>query len=107
MKISDLKFDDKGLITCVVQDEATKDVLMVAYMNEESIKRTLEKGTTWFWSRSRQEYWNKGATSGNMQEVVRLMYDCDADCLLATVRQGGKGACHTGNWTCFYRELTL
>jgi len=104
--ISELKYDEKGLIPAVVQDDASGDVLMVAYMNSESVKRTLESGTTWFWSRSRQEYWNKGATSGNTQEVKKVFYDCDADCLLVRVKQNGKGACHTGNWSCFYRELT-
>ena len=107
MKISELKFDEKGLIPAIVQDEKTKDVLMMAWMNAETVKRTLETRTTWFWSRSRQEFWNKGATSGNVQPVVKVMYDCDSDCLLVTVNQAGKGACHTGEWTCFYRELTL
>lgn len=100
-----LKFDANGLIPAIIQDEKTKDVVMMAYMNEESVKRTLETGTTWFWSRSRQEYWNKGATSGNTQAVKKVLYDCDEDCLLVIVDQSGKGACHTGEWSCFYREL--
>ena len=103
--MEDLKFDDKGLIPAIVQDEKTGDVVMMAYMNEESVKRTLDTGTTWFWSRSRQEYWNKGATSGNMQKVKKILYDCDADTLLVIVDQQGEGACHTGEWSCFYREL--
>jgi len=107
MKISELKFDEKGLIPAVVQDDASGDVLMVAFMNGESVRRTLESGTTWFWSRSRKEFWNKGATSGNVQKVVKVFYDCDADCLLVRVNQVGKGACHTGEWSCFYRELKL
>jgi phosphoribosyl-AMP cyclohydrolase len=101
----DLKFDEKGLIPAVVQDERTKDVLMMAYMNDEAVKRTLETGTTWFWSRSRKEYWNKGATSGNTQKVKKVLYDCDEDTLLVIVDQKGAGACHTGEWSCFYREL--
>ena len=105
--ISELKFDEKGLIPAVVQDDAGGDVLMVAYMDQEAVKRTLESGKTWFWSRSRKEYWNKGATSGSTQDVVKVFYDCDADCLLVRVKQHGSGACHTGNWTCFYRELAL
>ena len=100
-----LKFDENGLIPAIIQDEKTRDVLMMAYMNEESMKRTLETGTTWFWSRSRKEYWNKGATSGNMQNVKKVFYDCDADCLLVIVDQQGAGACHTGNWSCFFNEL--
>jgi phosphoribosyl-ATP pyrophosphohydrolase/phosphoribosyl-AMP cyclohydrolase len=100
-----LKFDENGLIPAIIQDDKTKDVLMMAYMNEESVKRTLETGTTWFWSRSRKEYWNKGATSGNMQNVKKVFYDCDADALLVIVDQQGAGACHTGNWSCFFSEL--
>jgi phosphoribosyl-AMP cyclohydrolase / phosphoribosyl-ATP pyrophosphohydrolase len=100
-----LKFDEKGLIPAIIQDEKTGDVLMMAYMNEESLKKTLETGTTWFWSRSRREYWNKGATSGNIQNVKKIYYDCDADTLLIRVDQQGAGACHTGTWSCFTNEL--
>ncbi|MGQ0679768.1 MAG: phosphoribosyl-AMP cyclohydrolase [Actinomycetota bacterium] len=99
-----LKFNDMGLIPAVVQDEHTNEVLMVAWMNEESVRRTLERGTTWFWSRSRQEFWNKGATSGNLQHVSEVLVDCDADVLVVKVRPEGP-ACHTGERTCFYRTL--
>ena len=101
----DLKYDEKGLIPAIIQENKTGDVLMMAYMNEESLKKTLETGTTWFWSRSRQEYWNKGATSGNIQKVQKIYYDCDADTLLIMVDQQGSGACHTGTWSCFTNEL--
>lgn len=100
-----LKFDANGLIPAIVQDEKSKDVLMMAYMDAEAVKRTLETGTTWFWSRSRKEYWNKGATSGNVQKVKKIYYDCDSDTLLVIVDQQGAGACHTGEWSCFHREL--
>ena len=102
----ELKLDAAGLIACVVQQESTGEVLMVAWMNEESLRLTLETGTTWFWSRSRQELWNKGATSGNMQRVKRLLVDCDADTLVAVVDSPGP-ACHTGHRSCFYREVAL
>ena len=106
MSIEDLKFDQNGLIPCIVQDVKDNAVLMMAWMNAESIRRTLETKTPWFWSRSRREYWNKGATSGNFQHVIELRYDCDADCLLALVRPDGP-ACHTGQRSCFYRILDL
>lgn len=99
-----LKFDEKGLIPAIIQDDATGDVLMMAYMNEESLRRTVDTGTTWFWSRSRSEFWNKGATSGNVQKVKRILFDCDNDTLLVRVEQIGSGACHTGERTCFFRE---
>jgi phosphoribosyl-AMP cyclohydrolase len=104
MELPTLKYDANGLIPAVIQDAGTKDVLMVAWMNEEALKRTLDSRTTWFWSRSRQEYWNKGATSGNTQRVERVLYDCDEDTLLVLVTPAGP-ACHTGEQTCFYREL--
>lgn len=104
MKVEDLKFDAQGLIPCVVQQYDTGEVLMVAWMNAESVALTLETGTTWFWSRSRQELWNKGATSGNMQQLRGLLVDCDADTLLARVDSPGP-ACHTGNRTCFFRTF--
>jgi phosphoribosyl-ATP pyrophosphohydrolase/phosphoribosyl-AMP cyclohydrolase len=93
-----------GLIPAIVQDVHTKDVLMLAYMNAESLQKTLESGETWFWSRSRVEFWHKGATSGNTQRVVEIRYDCDGDTLLVLVEPSGP-ACHTGNTTCFYRSL--
>ena len=100
--INDLdKYFQKGeLIPAIAFDVDTKTVLMLAYMNRESLRKTLETGYTWYWSRSRQELWNKGATSGNVQRVEQLFYDCDADCLLVTVDSPGP-ACHTGNRTCF------
>ena len=99
-----VKYNHVGLVPCIVQDAQTKDVLMMAWMNAESARLTLEQRTTWFWSRSRQELWHKGETSGNTQELVEMRYDCDADCLLALVKPAGP-ACHTGNQTCFYRTL--
>jgi len=99
-----LKFDPKGLIPAVVQDAATKDVLMVAWMNAESLQKTLESGETWFYSRSRQELWHKGGTSGNTQQVVEIRYDCDGDTLLVLVEPAGP-ACHTGATSCFYRKI--
>jgi len=102
--ISDIKFDASGLIPAIVQDADTKDVLMLAYMNQESLQLTMEKGETVFWSRSRMELWHKGATSGNVQKVVEIRVDCDQDTLLIRVHPAGP-ACHTGNQTCFYRDL--
>jgi phosphoribosyl-ATP pyrophosphohydrolase/phosphoribosyl-AMP cyclohydrolase len=99
-----LKFDANGLIPAVVQDATTKDVLMVAWMNAESLAKTLETGETWFWSRSRQELWHKGGTSGNTQRVVEIRYDCDGDTLLVLVNANGP-ACHTGESSCFFRSL--
>ena len=99
-----LKLDANGLIPCVVQQEGTGEVLMVAWMSEESLRLTIETGTTWFWSRSRQELWNKGATSGNTQQVKQLLIDCDADTLVAIVDSPGP-ACHTGHRSCFFRDL--
>lgn len=101
---ANLKFDSQGLIPAVVQDETSHEILMVAWMNAESVQRTLDQGTTWFWSRSRQEFWNKGATSGNMQHVSQVLVDCDADVLVVKVKADGP-ACHTGERTCFYRTL--
>ena len=105
MDATELTYDERGLIPCIVQDAETGEVLMMAWMNAESVQLTLEQRTTWFWSRSRQELWHKGETSGNTQHLVELRYDCDADCLLARVEPAGP-ACHTGNRTCFYRILT-
>ncbi len=98
--VTKLKFDEKGLIPTIVQDSSTKAVLMMAYMNKESLDKTIQTGYTWFYSRSREELWNKGATSGNMQKVCSIKYDCDADCLLVSVVQKGV-ACHTGSYSCF------
>jgi phosphoribosyl-AMP cyclohydrolase len=104
LSIEDLKYDDQGLIPAVVQQYDTCEVLMVAYMNAESLEKTLETGRTWFWSRSRQKYWMKGESSGHVQVVHDVLYDCDADCLLIRADQNGV-ACHTGQRSCFYRSL--
>ena len=100
----DLKFNSHGLIPVIVQDVQTGEVLMLAYMNEESYGKTVETGQTWFWSRSRKELWHKGATSGHVQNIVDMYLDCDNDCLLVKVEQTGV-ACHTGQKSCFYRSL--
>lgn len=97
---------NQGLVPAIVQDFENGEVLMMAYMNKESLKRTIESGTTWFWSRSRNEFWNKGATSGNFQYVKSISVDCDCDTLLIKVSQIG-AACHTGNRSCFYREIEI
>ncbi len=104
MDVSDLTYNEAGLIPCIVQDADTLEVLMMAWMNAESLRLTLERGETVFWSRSRQELWHKGSTSGNVQKLVELRYDCDADALLALVHPAGP-ACHTGARSCFYRTL--
>lgn len=97
-------FKKSDLIPAIVQEDKTGEVLMLAYMNEESFLKTLETGYTWFWSRSRQELWNKGATSGHLQRVVSIKGDCDDDTLLITVVQTG-AACHTGNHSCFFNDI--
>ena len=102
--LSALRWDDKGLIPAIVQQHDTGEVLMVAWMNEESLRKTLETGETWFWSRSRAELWHKGATSGNTQRVTEVRFDCDADTLLVLVDSPGP-ACHTGERSCFFRVL--
>lgn len=100
------KFDKDGLITCVTLEHGTNLPLMVAYMNRESLERTLEIREMVYYSRSRQELWHKGATSGQFQKLIRLSVDCDQDCLWAEVQpQGDGGACHTGRKSCFYREV--
>lgn len=104
MEPEDLTFDERGLQPAIVQDADSGEVLMLAWVDAEAIRRTLDTGTTWFWSRSRAEYWNKGATSGNLQHVVDVRYDCDADALLMIVKPDGP-ACHTGERSCFYRSL--
>ncbi|MGA2775051.1 MAG: phosphoribosyl-AMP cyclohydrolase [Candidatus Omnitrophota bacterium] len=103
-RLGDLKFDKAGLIPAIIQDYKTSKVLMLAFMNKESLRRTLKSGKTCFWSRSRKEYWVKGMTSGNFQFVKSVFYDCDLDTLLIKVRQVG-AACHTGNRSCFYRKI--
>lgn len=104
MKIEELKFDANGLIPAVVQDAETREVLTVAYMNEESLSKSLETRETWFYSRSRQELWHKGATSGNTQKIVEIKYDCDGDSLVVLVEPAGP-ACHTGAVSCFSESL--
>ncbi|SER46536.1 phosphoribosyl-AMP cyclohydrolase [Parafannyhessea umbonata] len=99
-----IKFDQRGLVPCVVQQHGTGEVLMVAWMNQESLRLTLQTGTTWFWSRSRSELWNKGATSGNVQQLKALLVDCDGDTLLAVVDSPGP-ACHTGHRSCMFRAI--
>lgn len=102
--VPEVKFDANGLIPAIVQDVSTKEVLMMAYMNAESLRLTLERGETYFWSRSRAQLWHKGETSGNTQKVIEMFVDCDADTLLIHVDPMGP-ACHTGERTCFYRQL--
>jgi len=105
MKAEELKYDEKGLIPAVVQEAETGEVLMVAWMDERAVRLTLQTGYTHFWSRSRKTHWKKGETSGCVQEVREVLYDCDADTLLVRVLQRGGGACHTGERTCFFRKL--
>ena len=105
MTPEELVYDDRGLLPAIVQDATTNAVLMLAWVDAEAVRRTLDTKTTWFWSRSRQEYWNKGATSGNTQKVVEVRYDCDADALLMLVEPAGP-ACHTGEYSCFYRSMS-
>src|SRR5579871_295142 len=100
-----LKFDDKGLIPAVVQDAKDGTILMVAYMNKESVRRTLRLRKSVFWSRSRQSFWLKGESSGNVQKVKEFRIDCDGDCILVKVEQIGRAACHTGHRSCFYRKV--
>ena len=102
--LPELAYNADGLVPCIVQDADSREVLMMAWMNEQSLRLTLEQRTTWFWSRSRREYWNKGATSGHVQRVVALAGDCDDDTLLVKVEQTG-AACHTGAHSCFFNSL--
>lgn len=104
LDINELKFDDRGLIHAVVVDAVTKQVLTVAYMNEESLRISMAEGRTCFWSRSRQELWRKGETSGNVQHIVSITADCDADALVVVVEKDGP-ACHTGSDSCFFRPV--
>jgi phosphoribosyl-AMP cyclohydrolase/phosphoribosyl-ATP pyrophosphohydrolase/phosphoribosyl-AMP cyclohydrolase len=100
-----VKYDEDGLVPAIVQEEGTGEVLMMAWMNAETLRMSLAEGRTVFWSRSRQEVWRKGDTSGDRQFVRSAAYDCDGDTLLFVVEQEGKGACHTGERTCFYRNF--
>jgi phosphoribosyl-AMP cyclohydrolase len=105
MNIPDLKYDGNGLIPAIIQDAENNEVLMMAYMNAESLERTVSTGFTHFWSRSRLKMWKKGETSGHVQEVKSILYDCDRDTLLIKVIQRGPGACHTGHRSCFYTDI--
>ncbi len=105
MILHNIKFDERGLVPAIVQDAETGEVLMMAYMNAESLAKTFESLETWFWSRSRCELWHKGATSGNSQRVVSVAIDCDGDALLIKIEPRGP-ACHTGERTCFFRQLS-
>ncbi len=102
--VNKLKYNDDGLIPAIVQDAETGSVLMLAYMNSEAVKKTLESRETWFWSRSRQKFWHKGETSGNTQKVKEIYYDCDRDTLLLKVKQQG-AACHEGYFSCFHNGI--
>ncbi len=104
--VDNLKYDENGLIPCVAQDANTGEVLMVAYMNRESLKDTISKKLASYWSRSRQKYWVKGESSGNTQEIKEIRLDCDKDCVLIKIKQNGGAACHTGMRSCFYFKVT-
>lgn len=104
-QLAKVKYDAHGLVPAIVQEEGTGRVLMMAWMNEESLRRTFAEGRTVFWSRSRQELWRKGDTSGDRQFVREASYDCDGDTLLFVVEQEGNGACHTGEFSCFFRRF--
>ncbi len=103
----ELKFDEKGLIPVIAQDHKTGEVLMLAYMNKESFEKTIQMKEMVYWSRSRKVLWHKGDTSGNIQKVKELFYDCDADAILAKIEQVGGIACHTGNRSCFFNKIPL
>lgn len=107
MDVSRLRYDERGLIPAIVQQHDTGEVLMMAWMSPETVRETLARGETVFWSRRRGQRWHKGATSGNVQRVVSVSADCDADVLLVRVHQLGTGACHTGARSCFHRPLEL
>ena len=100
-----LKYDEKGLIPAIIQDAESKEVLMMAYMNADSLAKTVASGFTHFWSRSRGKFWKKGETSGHVQEVREILFDCDRDTLLIKVVQRGPGACHTGHRSCFFTDI--
>ena len=106
MDVSKIKYDDKGLVPVIAQDYKTGEVLMLAYMNAESLKQTLERQEMVYWSRSRKVLWHKGDTSGHIQKVKELYYDCDADAILAKIEQVGGIACHTGSRSCFFNKLS-
>jgi phosphoribosyl-AMP cyclohydrolase len=103
--LASVTYNGEGLVPAIVQEVTTGEVLMMAWMNEEALRRTLESGRSWFWSRSRREMWCKGETSGDRQWVREARYDCDGDTVLLLVEQEGRGACHTGERTCFYRSF--
>jgi phosphoribosyl-AMP cyclohydrolase len=103
--LAKIRFDDAGLVPAIIQEDGTGDVLMMGWMNDESLRRTLDTGRVWLWSRSRRELWCKGETSGDRQYVRRGFYDCDGDVVLFVVEQEGRGACHTGQHSCFFREF--
>ncbi len=104
--LDEVKFDQNGLIPCIAQDAETGEILMVAYMNKESLKDSIDKKLASYWSRSRQKYWVKGESSGNTQEIQEMRFDCDKDCVLIKIKQNGGSACHTGMRSCFYFKLT-
>jgi len=101
------KFDADGLVTCVATDARSGDVLMVAHMNEQALRKTIESGEAWYFSRSRQTLWRKGESSGHVQRVVEMRIDCDQDAVWIKVEQAGPGACHTGRRSCFYRAVPI
>src|SRR4051812_35439676 len=103
--LANVTYNSDGLVPAIVQEKSNGQVLMMAWMNRDSLEKTLETGRTWFWSRSRQEYWCKGETSGDRQYVREAYYDCDGDTLLFVVDQEGRGACHTGERSCFFRAF--
>lgn len=104
--LPELKYDSNGLIPAIIQDVESNEVLMMAYMNESSLQKTIETGYAHFWSRSRNKMWKKGETSGHVQEVKTIFYDCDRDTVLIKVIQHGPGACHTGHRSCFYTDIS-
>jgi len=103
--LEQIRYNDDGLVAAIVQDVETRSVLMMAWMNAETLQMSLEQGRTVFWSRSREEVWRKGDTSGDRQFIRSAAYDCDGDTLLFLVEQEGNGACHTGNYSCFFRDF--
>jgi phosphoribosyl-AMP cyclohydrolase len=105
-QLSNVQYNEAGLVPAIAQDHATSTVLMLAWMNEATLRETLETGRMVYWSRSRQEVWRKGDTSGDIQLVREARFDCDGDVLLFVVEQQGKGACHTGEFSCFFREFS-
>ncbi len=104
-ELANVTYDANGLVPAIVQEQGTGEILMMAWMNETTLRRSLDEGRTVFWSRSRQEEWRKGDTSGDRQFIRQASYDCDGDTLVFVVEQEGKGACHTGNKSCFFRSF--